>query len=302
MITRVIWKITFFVYKLLSPKKAWEFAMSPPVQFIFKLIIKLFGDHSINIKTKYGFNMILTVEEYLVGGYLHLGETNPFETNIMRKLLANGDVFFDVGAYKGWYAMNAAQIVGKNGNVFAFEANKEVARILGSIQKLNGFNNIQVETVAVSDKNGTNKFWTGNKDMLGSLIKKHIQTYSDTPVNSIEIKTITLDSFNKNKKLKKINMIKIDVEGSDLDVLKGAGNILRKYSPYLLVEVFGLSADINKNRKNEILDYLSGFGYKPYQFVANGLKEFDSTQQDAQLINLFFAKTDRELRALGLLV
>ena len=270
--------------------------MSPPVQFVFKLVIKLFGNNSIKVKTKYGFNMILTIEEYLIGGYLHLGETNPFETHVVRKLLKKGDIFLDVGAYKGWYAFNAAQIVGNTGKVFAFEPNREVVRILSAIKNLNNFKNIQLETVAVSDKNGFSRFWTGNKDMLGSLVKKHIQTYSDTSVKAVKIKTITLDSFYKTKKLKKIDMIKIDVEGSDLDVLKGAKNILRTQSPYLLVEVFGLSAGVDSNRKNEILEYLSKFGYKSYQFVANGVKEYDKNQQDPQLINVFFAKKDTELR------
>ena len=60
-----------------------------------------------------------------------MGETNPYETKVLRETLKSGDIFFDIGAHIGWYSLNAAQIVGEKGKVIAFEANPNCFADLG---------------------------------------------------------------------------------------------------------------------------------------------------------------------------
>lgn len=117
----VIQKISFFCYKTLGPKKAFVLAVSPIGKLIFKVFAK--QQKNIVVKTKYDFSMNINEYEYFWSGFFFLGETNPLETMLMRSILKKGDSFIDVGAHMGWYALNAASIVGNSGKVIAFEPN-----------------------------------------------------------------------------------------------------------------------------------------------------------------------------------
>lgn len=294
-----IWNLSSFVYRKLGPKNSWRLAMNPISKFFISLIIKAFGGKKIIVKTKYGFFIQISIDEFLTGGYLHIGEINPFETKILRTILQDNDIFFDVGAYIGWYSLNASQKVGKKGKVFAFEPNPSVAKLLEANCRRNKFNNIIIQKVALSDSNGYQDFWMGGEDMLGSLKKENTSRFSKK-IKSIRVKINTLDTFFKERKIKKIRLIKIDAEGSDLQVIKGARSILKKFSPYLIIEVFGLTQETDKKRDEEIISYLSRFGYKPYELTLDGLRLYRGKQKP-QLINMFFARDKKELQKLKLL-
>ncbi len=298
---KFIWSITSWVYRKLGPRRAWLLAMSPPAVFILKQIIKLVGKKYIVVRTKYGFLIKLKIEDYLIAGHMHLGETNPFETNILRTILKPGDVFIDVGAHMGWFTLNAGQVVGDKGKVYAFEPNPSVAGWLRDNCELNHLHNVSLEEVAVSDKNDTVIFWIGDIDSLGSLRRQNATRDSTHESKKLKRLSITLDHFADKHKLRKIKFIKVDAEGADLQVLMGAERILRKFSPCLLVEVFGLTQETDRNRDKEIVSYLARLDYKPYELTKFGVRLINEHEVKSQLINLFFAKDDRELGKLGLL-
>ena len=75
-----IWNLSSFVYKKLGPKNSWRVAMNPVSKFFIFLKIKAFGGKKIIVKTKYEFLIQISIDEFLTGGYLHIGEINPFET------------------------------------------------------------------------------------------------------------------------------------------------------------------------------------------------------------------------------
>lgn len=298
---KFFWNITSWVYRKLGPRRAWLLVMSPPVVLLLKLIIALVGKRYFVIRTKYGFLIKLKIADYLFAGYLHLGETNPFETNILRTLLHKGDVFIDVGAHMGWFTLNASQAVSTQGKIFAFEPNPSVASWFRDNCELNHLRNIFLEETAVSDRNGMVTFWIGDIDSLGSLRRQNAARESIHSVRKLKRPCITLDHFADKHKLRKIKFIKVDAEGADLQVLKGGERILRKLSPYLLVEVFGLTQETDLYRDKDIVGYLTRLGYKPYELTETGLRPIKEDEVKSQLINLFFAKDDRELIKLGLI-
>ncbi len=298
---KFFWFFSSFIYNLLGPRNAWRFAMSPLPKFIIFSTIKFFGKNELIFTSKYGFKIQIPIEEYLIGGYLHLGETNPHETKVIWKILKKGDIFLDIGAYRGWYALHAANIVGDKGKVIAFEPNPSVAEILQKNISINDFKNTSVEHIALSNTSGDQNFWVGEAEMLGSLKKEHLSINKQKSPKKLSVKTETLDSYYKRKKLHRVNMIKIDTEEADLQVIEGAKDTLKKYHPYLIVEVFGLSMNTDKKRKYEIIQYLAQLGYKTYEFYGEGLKPYINLQKDPGIINLFFAADSKELKKQHLL-
>ena len=75
----------------------------------------------------------LSPYEYYMSGYFFLGESNPMETRVLRRVLRIGDIFLDVGAHIGWYSLSARQIVGPAGKVIAFEPNPSCVSELNKI-------------------------------------------------------------------------------------------------------------------------------------------------------------------------
>ncbi len=278
---KLFYTITAILYKLLGPKHSFELAMSPLGKRIFKTIV---GEKKqiIQIKTKYNFLIRLTKYQYLMSGYFFLGETNPLETNLVRKLLTKGDVFFDIGAHIGWYTLNASQIVSGTGKVYAFEPNPDIYNECKENCTINNMNNVIIEKIALSDKDGTDTFWVGD-DMGGSLIKENTQKLTiGYDVEKIKVKTEKINTFCKNKKIKKIALIKIDVEGAEMKILAYAEEIIKKYKPSFIIEI------LDEKQKIDIINYFKKFNYSPYSFTSEGLHKINADFSAFQTVNLFF--------------
>jgi FkbM family methyltransferase len=159
-----------------------------------------------------------------------------------------GDVVIDVGANIGKYAINSGNLVGNIGKVYAFEPSQRPFELLCKSIKENKLENTVIPIqAAVSNKEGKSKLYLSDQKPITSLIFK----LSD---NFIEVETTTLDSFIIKNNLKKIDWIKIDVEGAEYEVLSGAINTLKNYNINLIFEVL----EVNKEK---VLHFLEGLGY-----------------------------------------
>lgn len=295
LLMNILQKIGFFCYKILGPKKAFLIAISPFGKFIFKILTK--QQKNLVIKTKYGFLININEYEYFWSGFFFLGETNPLETILVRNILKKGDTFVDVGAHMGWYSLNAASIVGNNGKVIAFEPNPScVVGFNKNTIGLNKYKNIILEKIALSDKAKIAEFWIGD-DMGGSLVKENTErlTIDRSRIESIKIKTKTFDSYIKKYNDLKIKLIKIDVEGAEVQVLKGAEKYLKKYKPDILIEVIDESLRANGSSKKELFDYLKKLSYTPFELTNDGLRKIIDINFFQQTGNIFFSKKDMKI-------
>jgi FkbM family methyltransferase len=295
---KLVWAITRKIYDSLGPVKSWKLAMSPPVAFALQIIAKIAGDRTIPFTTKYGLTFKLRLSDILFGGFLHLGESNPLEMHVLRRILRPNDVVIDAGANVGWYALNAAQVVGSGGQVCAFEPNPAVADWASENCRLNHLTNVRIEKIALADKVGRLEFYIG--DNFGSLVQR-VARLASRNMKRMNVSVTTIDAYAKRVHIKKIRLIKVDVEGKDLEVLQGARQTLRRHHPYLIVEVFGLSWDTDAGRDKKILAYLKKLGYHAYAFVQGGLQSYNPRSGQPQIINLFFASDTDELTQLHLL-
>jgi len=163
-----------------------------------------------------------------------------------------GDIVVDVGANIGIFTFWASQKIGENGKVFAFEPFPEVNKILSDSLKYNIYQgeNIEVIPYALGKSKGGLILNYKNDDLGGSKIGKKR--------NSIEISQIRLDDFIEKKRIKRVNFIKMDIEGMEREALEGASKTIAKFKPKLSICIYHLPDDpiiIPKIIKNICPDY-----------------------------------------------
>lgn len=178
-----------------------------------------------------------------LGLYFGYEDAEPGIGPLLRRELENGNVFVDVGAYKGYYSLIASELVGVKGKIIAFEPNPQSFEMLLNNLELNDISNIIAENAALSDFEGESRF-------MMSKMGSHFDSDSQTVVN-----VKTLDTVMTSLSLIP-DMIKIDVEGAEYSVLKGGMDILT-YHPKLLIEIHS-NADFTLFDSLISLDYNIG--------------------------------------------
>lgn len=137
--------------------------------------------------------------------------------------------FLDIGANVGKYSVIMGSKLKDMGEVFSFEPEPSNLNSLVRNIKLNRLNNVHVIPLACSRKRGRLEFYIDPNNSGGhSLVRKTNQ--------KIIVETDKLDNIVENKKIKNIKLIKIDVEGAELDVLIGSKKTLKKYKPKIIFE------------------------------------------------------------------
>jgi FkbM family methyltransferase len=140
-----------------------------------------------------------------------------------------GDVVYDIGANVGSYTILGAVLVGSSGRVFAFEPVPENVRYLREHVRLNALTQVEIFEAAVSDRNGTVRFEANPDRVLGRI----------NPDGQLVVKSVVLDELLKSGGLLPPNCLKIDVEGGETGVLRGAREILEKVRPVVFVATHG---------------------------------------------------------------
>ena len=156
------------------------------------------------------------------------------------------DVFVDVGAHIGKYALKVADLM-KKGLVVAIEPNPENYKALLKGIKLNNLKNVIALNIAAFDKNCWIKLFIGE-------MSDHHTLKRDLKMGYIEVKAKALDNVLEELALNRVDWIKIDVEGAEVEVLKGLENSLKKYHPKLIIEIW------NENF-NKVLEFMEKLGY-----------------------------------------
>jgi FkbM family methyltransferase len=143
---------------------------------------------------------------------------NAEEYRAFRSAVAAGDTVLDVGANLGAYAVLFGQWVGPSGRVFAFEPAPEARRGLERHVALNGLNDrVVVRPEAMADKDGTVRFRASGPHGDNRIMKID----RDDAPDRIDVATTSIDTFCRGRNLQP-RFIKVDVEGAELDVLRGA--------------------------------------------------------------------------------
>ena len=169
----------------------------------------------------------------------------------LKNAIMPGWVCYDIGAYKGYYA-GVMALKGAS-EVFVFEPMPVNATIIENLIELNASLPIRLQKMAVSDTCGKSVFKLMPDDTMGKLEKSTFQQ-DDQELNQLAVQCITLDEMVKNG-IPEPDFIKIDVEGSEEFVLKGAVELLKSKRPYLMIEIH--SPEIGKRCMEILINYYS---------------------------------------------
>lgn len=184
-------------------------------------------------------------------------------SRILLEILKEDDVFFDVGANLGQYIIRIKSKYNEGVQVYAFEPVKSSFVILSKYIKKN-CHNVVLENYAVSDSSGFDTLYIPIIDNIqidtqASIDLDNRKMYYSEFVKQ-EIKKITIDKFVQEKSVLRMDYMKIDTEGNDERVIKGALGTIAEYSPVIFCEDM---------ENEETLDVLSRLKYSRYLLAKN---------------------------------
>lgn len=188
-------------------------------------------------------------------GWLPMEHDTP-EAGFWKSLDLRGKVVYDIGAFHGlltiFYARNARVVV-------AWEPNSRNRRRLMENVKLNLFSNVMVRPYGLSSK-------AARAEMSFDPLMPGMATVDSGVASGSEHETIELRTLDGEQGLEPPDLIKIDVEGFELEVLKGAAKTLER-GPDLFLEMHGADAEDKRRRVRAIADHLWALGYRRISHV-----------------------------------
>jgi FkbM family methyltransferase len=183
------------------------------------------------------------------------------EAKIIRSLVSEDQVFMDVGSHDGFYSFLVEDIVGSD-NVYSFEP------IPSTFARLKHYRrHPNVFQLALSDSIGQQTIRipmiAGKRVMTRATLEADVREVNETGYEKITIQTSTIDAFTQTKEIKNVGFIKIDVEGHELHVVKGAIETLEKFQPTLMIEI---EQRHHTQPLRDILNYVESLGFSGYYF------------------------------------
>ncbi len=201
------------------------------------------------------------------------GRYEPNEMYAMAKLLGPGMCVVDVGANAGLFTLMAAKLVGAEGAVHAFEPSpRDRNRLLGNISA-NGLSNVQVHAAGLGRGRGKAVLTVSGADHPGHNTIGGFAYAADVRAYSVEVDITSLDDFANAEKLTRLDLLKIDVEGSETAVLQGAQESLRKFRPVIVAEASEASLRQLGTSVSELLQLLRDSDYEVKVFGPSGKAE-----------------------------
>lgn len=149
--------------------------------------------------------------------------------NLLAEELRAGDSFWDVGANAGFFSVLAAKLVGRTGQVKAFDPLPENIASMGRQFELNPLCDLEIVPAAVSYRNGTDTLILAENTSTPRLGSASGSTGSHRGI-AMEVDAVTLDSIPGRLP----TLVKVDVEGAELDVLRGAAGLLASGAKWLI--------------------------------------------------------------------
>jgi FkbM family methyltransferase len=181
-------------------------------------------------------------------------------TNFCRQLLQPGATFFDVGANEGWFSMVACQAVGPNGRVCAVEPQERLWTVILRNASLNRFANLTLLPFGVSREESfasMNLYPSLNSGSSNfNAVKRRFDKVQ-------KVTTTTLEKLIEQSRAERIDLMKIDIEGFELEALKSAGRHLGSTIRSLVVEIHPPLLAARGESEDEVLRLLNERGYRP---------------------------------------
>ncbi|RYD79273.1 MAG: FkbM family methyltransferase [Verrucomicrobiaceae bacterium] len=206
-----------------------------------------------------------------------------FDIHDIRALLVKigpESVFLDIGSYFGFYGMLAAQ---RGARVFAFEPVPVNFQLLSLHRELNHVERLQAFQLAMSDAEGEVAFALPSDDNRGT---GRMKVDASDDKETVRVAATTLDQFARYHSLDRLDAFKLDVEGSELQVLAGGRATIERFRPVMLIELnppclarFGSTA-------GDLMGVVRGLGYDVFRPTSRGLVPFEQLEPGESYTNI----------------
>ena len=197
--------------------------------------------------------MELDPEEWLQIELRASGRLEPRTTALFERILRPGDTCVDVGSHVCYLSLLAARLVGASGRIFAIDPQPyNCAKILTNAE-LNGFTSITVIAAAVAEADGFTSLKNQSRQDKARLTLAGPGVNDGAP--TFVVPKITLRWLLETYDLRPVNLLKIDVEGLELEVLKGAGDAIRAIENIVFEVLPGEDADKTRAIERMLRDF-----------------------------------------------
>ena len=209
----------------------------------------------ISLVSAKGFSIYVQEDDAAVGQHVKRNAYEPHVTAVFRERLRPGMHVLDIGANIGYYTMLSASIVGSSGSVTAIEPNPDSAKLMEASRRANSFDNVTVLQVAAGRELGLLVLHGTYGNVMTSAATDAAALINSTTVPSFRIDDLVPPN-------KKIDFVKIDVEGAEYNALLGASELIKRCHPTIVSE-FSPSTmpGISGIDGPGYLRFLLGFGY-----------------------------------------
>lgn len=230
---------TTAIHRTLSTLSDWADSLTSDTEWIEYRGAKLYADTSDHVAEHVATR----------GGY------EPAVSEQIDRHLGSGDRAVDVGAHVGHHTLAMRQCVGASGEVWAFEPNPKNADYLGETIRENGWTNVDLFPVALSDTESDDRLIVPESSNTGSAALLDANAYTGgSPDDEYTVETRRLTSILEERAADRIDLLKIDVEGAETDIVADLSGHLQQIETILLEFHTQKIDDDDVRRTFELLD------------------------------------------------
>lgn len=250
----------------------------------------------------------------VVGKYIAFyGAWEEAESDLIKKIVKSGDIVVDIGANLGWYTVLCSNLVGQQGSVIAFEPEPRNYQLLQTNIFLNNLENVKAHQIALLDSKSTVEFELSESNFgdhrvrFTNRIGNRIEKYAESSRSVISVTACTLDeALEENSNYlgeRTIKLIKIDCQGSEIAILRGAKRTLSKtdyliseYWPYGLRRAGFESAEFleiieqNFTSFSRVQESAYADAFKPISMLAEDLQRVPTSIDSVEFTDYIFKK------------
>ncbi len=238
-------------------QRAWMLASLEP------LLLKTSVLGPARVEVERGISFFLDPRDLVPSVILKTGEWQPEVWDSIASSLPKDGVFYDVGAHIGYFSMKAALRVGPAGRVVSFEPNPETVALLRDNAHANHFDNVVVEPIACTEREQMLTLYAAGEANTGasSLSADNATIQRGQTPRPYSVRGRPIDDVTNELKLTRVDAIKIDVEGAEGLVLRGALETLKRFHPKVVMEVVARQLASFQTTPEDLSALMRGAGY-----------------------------------------
>ncbi len=216
-------------------------------------------DHVYHVR-RHGLKWELNPHDFVDRDLFLHGHKEPEDFELVRRLVKPGDVILDVGANFGFYTVCLAKELGPLSKVHAFEPNRQTFGRLNRHVQINRLPNVHTYPIGLSDRRGALAIRSEAHNTGGAYLVQ-----PNGPVGAQQLAAVTtLDLFVKERRLDRIDFVKVDIEGHEYRFLKGARETLMRFLPAMMMELSPCHLSRAGHSIQDVMDELAAIGYREF--------------------------------------